>query len=166
MKNINFYSQKKGYTLIELLVVISIIGIVSAIVIIGLNTQKDQKDAENAALVVASKVREAQTAALTGRQHIANTTPCSYRVVWGSTNITNSYVYKDGSGNCNQVSTIGSSVLPGSAAFSGSGSADFVLPHGNIAAAQILTVTKNAASRVVCVKANGLVEVQTSAGNC
>lgn len=159
-------SFRKGFSLIELLVVAAIIGIVTAIVIVGLTANKDQKDAENAAIVAASKVREAQSAALTGRQYLANTTPCSYRVAWGSTNVTNSYIYKDGSGNCTQSSVMTTAILPGGASFSGSGTTDFVLPHGAIASDSILTIQKNAASRVVCVGMEGLVEVRASASDC
>lgn len=159
-------SSRQGFTLIELLVVTAIIGIVTAIVIVGLTAHKNQKDAENAALVATSKVREAQSAALTGRQYLSNTTPCSYRVAWGSTNITNSYIYQDGSGNCTQSTVMSTTILPGGAAFSGSGTADFVLPHGAIASAYVLTIQKGAASRVVCVSTQGLVEVQLSASNC
>jgi prepilin-type N-terminal cleavage/methylation domain-containing protein len=159
-------SSRSGFSLIELLVVAAIIGIVTAIVIVGLTTHKDQKDAENAALVAASKVREAQSAALTGRQYLANTTPCSYRVAWGTTNITNTYIYKDGSGNCTQSSVMNTAILPGGAAFSGSGTIDFVLPHGAIVSDYTLAIQKNAASRVVCVKTQGLVEVQPLASNC
>lgn len=156
----------QGFSLIEVLVVAAIIGIVTAIVIVGLTNHKDQKDAENAALVAAAKVREAQSAALTGRQYLSNTIPCSYRVAWGSSNITNSYIYKDGSDNCTQSTVMTTSVLPGGASFSDSGTIDFVLPHGAIASAYILDIQKNAAARVVCVSMDGLVEVHGSASDC
>lgn len=155
-----------GFSLIELLVAIAIIGIITSIVLVSSTTGKNRKDVETAALFASSKMREAQTAALTGRQHVAGTTPCSYRVAWGNSQITNSYVYKTGGGSCTSTSTISSATLPAGVSFNSSGSTDFVLPHGTIASTQVITLQKGSITQVVCLQTNGRIEVKESASSC
>lgn len=167
----NFFTLAKktnyrAFSLIELLVVVAIIGIMTSIVLVSTNSSKNRKDVETAAFFVSSIVREAQTRALTGKQHTANTTPCSYRITWGGSQITSAYIYKVGGGSCGSSSTINSVTLPSGVMFSGSGSVDFVLPHGSVASAQVLTLQKGSVTQVVCIQTNGRIEPEASAGSC
>lgn len=156
----------RAFSLIELLVTVSIIGIISSIVLLNLGDGKTAKDVEGAAFIMSGKIREAQTSALTGKQHTANTTPCAYRIIWGSTNITSTYVSKDGSGNCSVLTTISSETLPAGVTFTNSGAIDFVLPHGRISSSQVLTLQKGVASQNICVQVNGQIEIKTGGSSC
>ena len=156
----------RAFSLIELLVTVAIIGIVSSITLVSMSEGKNIKEVEGAAFVASGKIREAQTSALTGKQHTPNTIPCAYRMIWGSTNITSSYVSKDGSGNCSVLTTISSATLPSGVTFTNSGAVDFVLPHGRTALAQSLVLQKGTAIQSICIQTNGQIEIKQGATSC
>lgn len=156
----------RAFTLIELLVVIAIIGILSTIMLFSMNSHRALKEVEGAGLQVSAKVREAQTAALTGQQYTPGTTPCAYRISWGGSQVTRSYVSKDGSGNCTVLTTIDTLALTGGVAFTSVGSVDFTLPHGQISSNQSLTLQKNGSSQAVCIRTNGLIDTKPTASSC
>src|SRR3972149_11423845 len=59
-----FMFHEKGFTLIELLTAVAVIGIVSALVLVNLNTGKKQKDIERAAQKLMLDIRKAQNLSL------------------------------------------------------------------------------------------------------
>lgn len=147
----------RAFSLIELLIVVSIIGIVSTIVLAGLNNGKTEKELEGAAQQVVSALRDAQNKSLTGSQFIAATTPCSYRYTWSGGGSTIIYIYKSGS-SCTQSATVSTLSLPNGVTFSGSGTVDFSLPHGDTTATTI-RLAKNGSTKTVCVRDGGLIEM-------
>lgn len=166
MKEIQKKSSSRAFSLVELLVVIAVIGVLSSIMLVNLTTNRIEKEVEGAAFQVAIKIREAQTSALTGRQFIANTVPCSYRVSWSGSQLTTSYVYKDGSGNCTSITTVDAISLIAGMSFTASGSVDFTLPFAQITSSQVLTLQKASISQVVCLGSNGLIEPKATASSC
>lgn len=166
--NYSSYSsfQRAGFSLIELIVTVSIISILATIVLVGVSGHKEQQDTDAAATFLLAKLREAQTAALTGTQYTANTTPCAYRVSWADTSVTTYYRYKSAADTCSESTTIETFTIPAGAAVNTPGSVDFVLPHGRIASSQVITVSKVAATSVVCLGSDGVIEVQRSSSSC
>ena len=166
MKTFYFHSRVRGFSLVELLIIITIISILSVFILVSVNNHKTKKEVEGAAFIVAGKIREAQVAALTGKQFVPGTTPCGYRAVWSGSQITVSYVSKDGSGACTVLTTMNTQTLTGGVTFTSNGAVEFVLPHGKIASDQVVTLTKSGQSQVVCVNVDGLVEPKASASSC
>ena len=164
--NLYFHSRVRGFSLVELLTVTAIIAIVSIFVLVSVTNHRTKKEVEGAAFIVAGKVREAQVAALTGKQYLSGTTPCGYRAVWSGSQITISYVSKDGSDSCTVVTTMNTQSLSGGVNFVNSGAVEFVLPHGKIASDQVITLSKSGQSQVVCINVDGLIEARDSASNC
>jgi prepilin-type N-terminal cleavage/methylation domain-containing protein len=156
---------RRGFTLIELLVTVAIIGVVTSIVLVSFAGNRVKKDTESAAVVIAGKVKEAQAAVLTGRQHIPGTVPCAYRVTWSGSTLTSSYIYKSGN-SCTQVASISTYTITIGATFTTSGSLDFSIPHARTATNQIITVQKGSSTHSVCIKSDGLIDTKLSATSC
>jgi prepilin-type N-terminal cleavage/methylation domain-containing protein len=123
---------RAGFSLVELLVVIAIIGVLSAILMTSLNSSKSIKDIEAAASLTDTLLRETQTAALSGQQYVADTTPCLYRLNYGGSVITTYYFWKDGSGSCANSMILQTAAFPSSVIISNSGTIDFVPPHARL----------------------------------
>jgi prepilin-type N-terminal cleavage/methylation domain-containing protein len=160
--------KQKGFTLIEILVVITIIAIAATITLASLGNGRAQRDLETGARELVSIIREAQNDALTGKQLVAGTDPCQYRVSWNGSTYTFTYWYKNASGACSQSSPIMTRSLRPGASFSGSSSVSFFLPHAVTdipgSTPRSAVATKGGASHVVCVYQNGRIIDQVGAG--
>lgn len=77
---------RNAFSLMELMIVIAIIGIMTGIGLVSLNSSKTTRALENASREVAAAIREAQNNALTGRQpNIATQTSCGHGFYFIST---------------------------------------------------------------------------------
>lgn len=149
-----------GYTLIEIMVVIAIIGFVSSLVLTGLNNQRAQKQTESSAREVEGLIREVQGYALTGKQIVPNSEPCSYQVSWSGVTYNFTYNYKSG-GSCASPSTQAASyTLKDGVTFTGSGSFYFTPPHAtpSFTGTRGITLGKAGVTKIVCTFSDGLVK--------
>lgn len=73
---------RRGFSFVELLIVVAIIGIMTAIGLVSLNSGKNQKQVETEARKVISIIREAQNSALSGKTIGGSGYPCSFSVVF------------------------------------------------------------------------------------
>ena len=144
--------KQRGFSFLELMIVIAIAGIMTAVMLVSMNAQKEKKEVEAAAREVAAVVREAQTYALTGKGLTASSASCSYNFFWTTGTVdygitgcrTQNYVLKNG------------------VQFSGSsGSVSFSVPFSATSPATIL-LNKNSSSYYVCVYSSGLVKESLS----
>ncbi len=151
-------NNSRAFTLIEVVVVMAIISIMTGVVIVSFGSGRVQRELETNAREFASIVREAQNYALTGRQAIAGTTPCSFGISWSGANYNISYIYRIGTGACTQTSLVNSYVLKNGVAFGNSGSFNFSLPHASLSFASgssPAVLTKQSISHIVCTYAEG-----------
>lgn len=153
--HLSFRNHLRAYSLIELLVVVAIIGSASTIMLVDWSGSRTTRSLENAGKEVEAVVRGAQNFALTGVQSLPNTRPCGFRVDWGGSAYSVTYLASAG-GRCDpQSPTVGSYTLSSGVVFSGSGSFDFGLPHATLGADQHMIFVKNGQSQSVCVYTNG-----------
>lgn len=153
------HDNLRAFTLIEVVVVMAIISIMTGVIMVSFGSGRTQKELETNAREFASVVREAQNYALTGREAIADTTPCSFGIAWSGGNYNVSYVYKTG-GACTQSSIVGSYSLKNGVTFDNAGSFNFSLPHASLSFAsgsRPAVLTKQSLSHVVCTYAEGRV---------
>src|SRR3989344_9115383 len=88
--------REGGFTLIELLTAIAVIGIVSALVLVNLNTGKKQKDIERAAQKLMLDIRKAQNLSLAP----SSVNVCVYGLKINSANDYLIYRNDDPAGGC------------------------------------------------------------------
>jgi prepilin-type N-terminal cleavage/methylation domain-containing protein len=157
---------RAGFSLVELLVVMAIIGILSAILLTSLGGSKSLKDIEGASSLVATLLRETQTAALSGKQEVADTTPCLYRLNYGGAVVTRYYFWKDASGNCSNSTLLQTVTLPSTVTVDNSGTVDFVPPHARLTQDFNLFFSKSGYQGVLCLYSNGRIETLSNTTIC
>lgn len=155
--------KRNGFTLLELLVVVFIISIMSGIILASINSGRIEKQVGESVRNLTGFLHELQQYSLTGKQFVANTDPCLYRVAWnsGSSNYTATYYYKDSGGACTQTSTIATYTLPNGVTFSTTGVIGFTLPYGRLnpsATSIAMPVTKGGIAGASCVYDSGLIK--------
>ena len=91
-----FMFHERGFTLIELLTAVAVIGIVSALVLVNLNTGKKQKDIERAAQKLMLDIRRAQNLSLSP----SSGNVCVYGLKINSVNDYFIYRNDDPAGDC------------------------------------------------------------------
>ena len=110
--------REGGFTLIELLTAVAVIGIVSALVLVNLNTGKKQKDIERAAQKLMLDIRRAQNLSLSP----SSGNVCVYGLKINSAS--DYFIYRndnDGGGNCVNRSYVSSISAEDSSIAIGSG---------------------------------------------
>lgn len=158
----------RAFTLIEVMVVVAIISIMAVIVIIPLGSGRIKRELEANAREFVGVVREAQNYALTGKQAVAGTDPCSFRVNWGGSNYTLTYWYKNVSGTCNQTFQMATYTLKNGVTFSNTSNLYFTLPHADLTFGAPgpsigATFIKQSSSHIACVYADGRISDQPGA---
>ena len=165
------HPKRKAYTLLELLVVTAIIGIMASIVLVNMDANRAQKQIEAGGRDMTGVFREVQQYALTGKQFVASSTPCSFRVSWnaGSSNYTATYYYRDGNGRCALSSVIATYTLSHGVVFNNGSTVDFAVPYGtlNFAGNSVgAELGKSGRSGMVCVYQNGRIENSVDTTSC
>lgn len=130
-----YYAKREyraGFTLLEVLLVTTIIGIMAAVTLTFAGDIRSRKEVEVAGREMTGVLREVQQYALTGRQIVANTTPCTFSVSWnaGSGSYTANYSYRDSNGVCNLSSTINTYTHKNGVIFTNTGTVTFQVPYG------------------------------------
>ncbi len=149
-------TQYRAFTLIEVLIVVAILGITASVVFTNSSGSRTTQYLDNAGREVEAVVRRAQNAALTGVQVTASDKPCGYRVNWAAGSAYSiTYRYKNGSGVCNQSSTLSAHALLNGVVFDNSGTVEFTLPHGTVAAPATIRLARQGVFQMVCVSATG-----------
>jgi prepilin-type N-terminal cleavage/methylation domain-containing protein len=156
----------RAFSLVELLVVMAIIGTLSAILLTSLGGSKSLKDIEGASSLVATLLRETQTAALSGKQEVADTTPCLYRLNYGGAVVLRYYFWKDSAGNCSNSTVVQMITLPSEVIISNSGTVDFVPPHARLTQDFNLSFSKSGYQGVLCLYSNGRIETRSNTTTC
>lgn len=142
---------RQGFSLLELMIAIAIAGIMTAVMLVSMNSQREKKAVELAAREVATVVRETQTYALTGKG-LKDHPICSFTFNWVAGS---SYSISD----CRtQAYTLKNEVN-----FTNAGSIFFSVPVANITPAGLITITLNkggasGSNYYVCVRESGIVE--------
>lgn len=80
----SFKLYERGFTLIELLVVIFITGILSTMVAVNFQQQRQQQELVNAGNEVISKIREVQNLILTGREVAGGSAADAYEITFNA----------------------------------------------------------------------------------
>jgi len=157
-----FSKNSAGFTLIEVLIVLSIVSIMAVVSIVSLGNGRTERELETNARAVASAIREVQNYALTGRQIVAGTDPCGFRVSWSGATYSTDYMYKNGA-VCNRTSSIASYTLKNGVVFITSDVLTFSLPHAALSfsgGSKAAILSKQSTSSVVCVYADGRITDQ------
>lgn len=144
-------NKKSGFTLIELILATAIIGILSSVTIVSLQSGKVKKDLEASAREVSAAVREAQNRALTGK--VASSTCKSYYFSYtGSSNN-----YSIGGSGCPQIQY----KLKNGVTFASGGNFSFSIPFGVLSSGKIsIQLSKDSQSYYVCIGQSGSVTEQ------
>ncbi|MBU2028494.1 prepilin-type N-terminal cleavage/methylation domain-containing protein [Patescibacteria group bacterium] len=139
-------AARRGFSFIELMIVICIISIMTALILVSMNAEREKKAVEIAAREVAAVVREAQNYALTGK-NLKNAISCSFIFTWTG----NSYSIS----NCKNQSYS----LKNGVTFSNNGSFSFSIPFANldISSTKDIGLYKGSSSYHVCVYVSGVV---------
>jgi prepilin-type N-terminal cleavage/methylation domain-containing protein len=150
--NIHF----RAFTMIELLIVVAILGITASVVFTNSSGSRTTQYLDNAGREVEAVIHQAQNAALTGVQLTSGDRPCGYRVTWAAGSAYSvMYRYKNGSGVCNQSSTLSTHTLQNGVVFDNDGTVEFTLPHGTVAAPATIRLARQGVFQMVCVSAAG-----------
>ena len=144
--------KQKGFSLLELIIVIAIVGIMTAITLVSMNTLREKKAVEEAAREVAAAIRETQNYALTGKDITADSSACAYVFGWAGTGY-------NMSGCDSQVYS-----LKNDTTFVNNGSFSFSVPFAtlNPAADIDIVLLKGGSFYHVCVYISGLVKESLS----
>lgn len=172
-------ANKEGFSLMELVIIIAIIGIMTAVGLVSLNSGKNQKQVETEARKVISVIREAQNNALSGKSIGSGRYPCSFEVSLAPGSDTGkysaSYIYKNSvAETCasNSVSsTYGNYNLSNGVVFSSAASdINFSAPFGGVASSTsiplLITLSKGDFSFNFCVCPLGKIVENGGCGDC
>lgn len=110
---------ERGFTLIELIVVIGILGILSSIVLIGINNTRQERNLKISKNEMVTNIRKSQSYALSSR-NILNTSPARYYIVkFDTVNNPNGYTIQAIDNQTNNVQTVESVKLYSGASIGG-----------------------------------------------
>ncbi len=163
--------NKKAFTLLELMIVCSIIGIMTAAIIVSLINSQIKKEVEIEARIVAAAIREAQNYALTGKTTQAGDLPCKYRFTSNSGDGSYKiryYYHTNANSDCGNERIYAVYSLKNKVSFAASRDFYFTVPHGIPSPSPFSTVTvtvrKSTSVYNICVYPSGLVKEKGTGG--